>query len=155
MGKKAVIQGKDIGQGLVNQINKFNAKSLTDLSEKLNAWYEKEVAKENAKKFPSDVRLQSLADRKDCLDFFIEEATSVDQLIAKVYSIFTDTDQSGILLSSIHKAKGLEAERVFLVDPPTVPFPHPMAKSPEARTQEYNLRYVAVTRAKSHLVYVA
>ncbi len=50
---------------------------------------------------------------------------------------------------SIHKAKGLEADRVFLIRPDLLP--HRLAKLPWQRVQEENLLYVAITRAKTEL----
>lgn len=61
----------------------------------------------------------------------------------------------GVMFSSIHRAKGLEADRVFLLQPKGAEIPHPMAKTAWAKAQEYNLLYVAVTRAKQELVYVS
>jgi superfamily I DNA/RNA helicase len=58
----------------------------------------------------------------------------------------------GTLLSSIHRAKGLEAKRVFILRSDLLP--HPMAKSEWAKGQEKNLSYVAKTRAIETLVYV-
>lgn len=153
-GKKATIQGRDIGQGLVNMIMKMKASSLDDLEQKIERWYDREYKKETEKKFPSEARLIALGDKKDCICCFIEQSNSVEQMISKIYSIFTDDSRGSIILSSIHKAKGLEADQVFILDPQQVPFPHPMAKTPQAIKQEYNLRYVAITRAIHTLVYV-
>lgn len=58
----------------------------------------------------------------------------------------------GTLLSSVHRAKGLEAKRVFILRPDLMP--HPKAKSEWERGQEANLQYVAETRAIEELVYV-
>ena len=66
-----------------------------------------------------------------------------------------DGETDGVLLSSIHKAKGLEADRVFLIEPEGAPVPHPMAKQDWEIEQEWNLRYVAITRAKKELIYVS
>ena len=60
--------------------------------------------------------------------------------------------QEAVLLSSIHRAKGLEAERVFLLFPDTLP--HPKATQEWAKAQEFNLKYVALTRAKKDLFFV-
>jgi DNA helicase-2/ATP-dependent DNA helicase PcrA len=57
-----------------------------------------------------------------------------------------------VILSSIHRAKGLEAERVFLLFPDLVP--HPKARQDWERQQEMNLLYVALTRAKQSLTIV-
>ena len=60
---------------------------------------------------------------------------------------------SGLIrLASIHTAKGLEADRVFILKPHLLP--HRMASSALARVQEENLRYVAITRARLELVVV-
>jgi len=70
--------------------------------------------------------------------------------------VFTDSlDTVGIKLSSIHKAKGLEAHRVFFLRPKGGECPHPMAKTGWQRGQEQNLLYVAITRAIEELVYVS
>ena len=60
----------------------------------------------------------------------------------------------GVLFSSVHRAKGLEADRVFIYLR-DAPMPHPMGKLPWEQQQEMNLKYVAVTRAKKELIYVS
>lgn len=75
--------------------------------------------------------------------------------MSKITEMFTDDkNRPGVRLSSIHKAKGLEAERVFLLEPEGASVPHPMARSKQAKEQEYHLRYVAITRAINELVFV-
>jgi len=68
--------------------------------------------------------------------------------------IFTDKRPvvPHILLSTIHKSKGLEADRVFILRPDLMP--HPMAKGIDELKQEDNLHYVAITRAKHMLTYL-
>ena len=68
--------------------------------------------------------------------------------------IFSDEQGEGIKLSSIHKAKGLESSRVFLLRTKDAPIPHPMARTAWAQEQETNLLYVAITRAIDELVYL-
>lgn len=60
----------------------------------------------------------------------------------------------GVLFSSVHRAKGLESDRCFILMPEGAKMPHPMAKSAWQREQERHCLYIAVTRAKSELVYV-
>ena len=68
-------------------------------------------------------------------------------------SIAKRSPNSGLIrLASIHTAKGLEADRVFILKPHLLP--HRMASSVLARGQEENLRYVAITRARLELVLV-
>lgn len=61
---------------------------------------------------------------------------------------------SGVMFSSIHRAKGLEAKRVFILKLKDAPMPHPMAKLAWEKEQEQHLIYVAITRAIEELVYV-
>lgn len=76
-----------------------------------------------------------------------------DELIRKIDTIFTDNDKDGICLSTIHKAKGLEADNVFILCPSLMPSKH--AKKEWEKTAEANLIYVAITRAKKTLNYIS
>jgi len=165
-GKKATIRGRDIGKGLIQTVQKLGKSgsswseadkylSITDFVERLSLWNSEETDKENAKKNPSEQRLMALSDKYETLICFTEEASTVGDLIAKIEAIFSDKNTTGIQFSSIHKAKGLEANRVFILMPKDAQIPHPMAKTPWAIDQEWNLLYVAETRAIQELVYVS
>lgn len=153
-GRKANIRGKDIGKGLIGLIKKMKADDIGELSMKLSEWYYTETMKEQNKRYPSETRLISLQDKYDCLSYFIQDQKSVQDVIDKIETIFIDDDSSGVLLSTIHKAKGLEADGVFLLEPTGATVPHPMASTKWQRDQEWNLRYVAITRAINRLYYV-
>ncbi len=57
-----------------------------------------------------------------------------------------------LVLSTIHQAKGLEWEAVFLIGFSDYEFPHPKAlNSKESLEEERRLFYVATTRTKTHL----
>jgi len=57
-----------------------------------------------------------------------------------------------IQLLSGHKAKGLEWETVYHLDPQRIP--SPWSRSDEDLEQEFNVRYVIETRAKDALYFV-
>ena len=57
-----------------------------------------------------------------------------------------------VKLCSIHKAKGLEADNVFVLNEAKVT--KDFRNSPEQQTQEYNLSYISITRAKNTLYLV-
>jgi DNA helicase-2/ATP-dependent DNA helicase PcrA len=155
-GRKANIQGRNIGEGLIKTVKKLNAADVADLVFKLSDWLHGETKKEIAKRNPDENRLIALQDRYDCLVCFTDGVDSVAGVITKIESIFTDDKSTkGIRLSSIHKAKGLEASRVFFLMPEGAGCPHPMAKSTWQRGQEMNLKYVGITRAIEELIYVA
>lgn len=57
--------------------------------------------------------------------------------------------RSYVALTTAHRSKGLEFDRVYIAEPDL--FPHPRAKSEEELGQEANAWYVALTRAKNEL----
>ncbi len=155
----ANIQGRNVGEGLIKTVKAMKAFSVVNLIAKLNEWLSNEKLKENAKKYPDENRLIAIQDRYDCLICFMEGLKATehpDYVIQKIQSIFTDNkDAPGIRLSSIHRAKGLESKRVFILEPKGATCPHPMAKTAWQLEQEWNLRYVAITRAIEELVFVS
>jgi hypothetical protein len=161
LGRKADIQGRKIGQGLVGTVKKMcNPRDSEDVSVetllmRLSDWLFSEQKKERTKRNPSDQRLINLQDRYDCLSCFTEGVKTAAEVIKKIETVFTDENRGGIKLSSVHKAKGLEAKRVFILLPKEAPMPHPMAKSSWEQEQEFNLKYVAITRAIEELVWVS
>lgn len=155
-GRKANIQGRNVAEGLISTIKKQDAKDVPDLVARISDWLHQEVVKEQSKRNPSENRVIALQDRADCLFAFCEGQTTVEGVIGSINRIFTDNkDAVGIRLSSIHRAKGLEAERVFFLMPKGAECPHPMAKSKWQIGQEMNLRYVGITRAIKELIYVS
>lgn len=60
-------------------------------------------------------------------------------------------DVDAVTLATLHAAKGLEWEAVFLVGMSEGLMPISLAKGPEAIAEERRLLYVGVTRAKQHL----
>jgi len=59
--------------------------------------------------------------------------------------------------SSSHRGSRSLGRRQILAKPSNeaAPLPHPMARTPQAKAQEMNLLYVAITRAIEELVYVS
>lgn len=148
-GKKANIVGRDIGVGLLNLISKMNVNNLNDLNIELSDHLDRESEKLfNAKKF---AQLQTLEDKIETIYTLIDESDDYQDLLNKIENIFKD-DVTGIMLSSIHKAKGLESDTVYIIKPELMP--HPMATKHGIEwmiDQEYNIKYVAYTRAKLNL----
>lgn len=148
------ILGRDIGASLIAIVKKLRAASLEDLLLKLQVWLDREVNRALAE----DRNPERLYDQADCLRFFVdsldEDSRTVDSLLAKIELMFTDQPQATRLtLSTVHKAKGLEFETVFILDFEKY-MPSRWATQEWAKVQEQNIIYVAVTRAKSTLVYI-
>lgn len=77
---------------------------------------------------------------------------TVQELIDKINTIFDESSEDGVQLSTVHKAKGLEADNVYILCPSLMP--SPLAKKEWEVITEDNLIYVAVTRAKKTLNYI-
>ena len=95
-----------------------------------------------------------MEDKVNCLLLLIVRTQlkngGLPELLAEIDSIFADSgdETNRIILSSIHKSKGREWNRVFWMDLG----PSPWARKQWEIEQEANLCYVAVTRAKQELV---
>lgn len=152
--KKVVVLGKDIGQGLINLIYALGAFSLIDLKRKLEDWCDVEVAR--LKQRNSDANVSHIMEKFDCLDAFLRcaNARDIDDLIDAIKSLFGNpvNKKKLIVLSTVHKSKGLEAKRVFILDFHLMP--SKWANMSWQLEQEKNLQYVAVTRSKSELYFV-
>lgn len=162
-GKKAYIIGSDIGQSLSkmikNQINEGEETTMDDvfgrlyldLDDKINRiMSEHNITKDDAEN-DEYVILQKEK-------IMVIESIGIDEenpyvVISKIDKIFSDDRKVGIALSTVHKSKGLEANRVFIVHPELMPSSR--AKSDLEILQEENLKYVAYTRAKSVLGFIS
>jgi superfamily I DNA/RNA helicase len=152
---KAIILGRKIGSGLITLLNKAHTEDCDRLKLWLQEWYEKEVDLEERKKHPSELRMIALRDKFNCLNSFANRCETVEKMRTKINEIFTDNRKApAVRCSSIHKSKGLEAEQVFLLQPKGASIPHPMARTKEAQLQEWNLKYIAITRAIEDFYYV-
>ncbi len=152
-GIKAVILGREIGKGLTNLMDKVgkraSAQDLDDLLRALAVYRDKQVAKLYAsKKF---TRAANLDDQIETIIALADSADTIQDVKSNIYKVFAD-DRKGVTFSSIHKIKGGEAERVFILHPEKMP--HPMAEADWEKVQEDNIQYVALSRAKQMLVFV-
>ena len=89
----------------------------------------------------------ALEDKKECISIFVNKASTVGGVIEEIKRVFDGNDNGEIMLSTVHKAKGLEANNVYLLA--TDRMPHPLGG-----IEENNICYVAITRAKKNLFLV-
>ena len=81
-----------------------------------------------------------------------EGISTVPELVDKINTIFHGDSDDAIQLSTVHKAKGLEADNVYILMPSLMPIKY--ATQDWEKTTEKNLIYVAITRAKKSLNYI-
>lgn len=94
---------------------------------------------------------QWATDLADCVRTMISQVGCDMKAIDKrLVQLETGDGGDPISLNTIHKAKGLEADRVWFLGPSFLP--SPWAKAAWELAQERNLAYVAVTRARSELI---
>ncbi len=130
-------------------IRRFQESDCRKLLVKIEAWKEEETKKALDKFFFG--RVAAIEDRFDTLKLFCQEFRLVSEMLHAIKSIAQST--TGPILSTGHKAKGLEADNVYILRPDLCP--SKFAQSPEQMQQEHNLLYVMITRAKQSLIYGA
>jgi DNA helicase II / ATP-dependent DNA helicase PcrA len=144
------VMGRDIGQGLKALIKKMNAKGVDQLAAKLEKFQEREVEKALAKK--DEAKVEAIQDKVGSLLFLIEGLQETKRTIPDLENgidyLFKDKDRA-VKLATIHKSKGLEADRVFWLNRSECPAK--WARQQWQKDQEVNLCYVAATRAKREL----
>jgi superfamily I DNA/RNA helicase len=151
-GNNVCVLGKDIVPGIMKLAK--NIDNNYDGIHKNAIWqyYELSIC---ALKEGQEWKMYGIKDKCEILGYVVENDTLSEKEVKMVLDeIFTDTPpiSAHITMSTIHKSKGLEAKRIFILRPDLLP--HPMCKGGNERIQEDNLHYVAITRAKEELWYV-
>lgn len=132
-GRSISVAGSDIGPKLINIMRKLGPESLgkTQVLEAIAEWESEKLAKES----------KTAEDLAGCMRVFAEHGTDLGQALAYTEHLFKQTGT--ILLTTIHKAKGLEWKDIYHLDPWLV------RKHPHA--QNKNLDYVCSTRSADSL----
>ena len=142
-GKKSVVLGKDLSNGLITLLNKVDQDDMISTLDALNEYAQAESERLVAAK--KDDKAEDLLDKAEAIRALSEGLNNTTAFRARIESLFTDTsDEDVITLSTVHKAKGLEFPRVWMLESTFNVY----------STEGQNLYYVAATRAKDtlHLV---
>lgn len=129
-----------------------NSKKPAELCEIALEWYQPVFERLYADDYPKRQKdldqLKTIISGYDDLQQFIDDA-SLDPPEADQSAYTNDTDT--LILSTIHSAKGLEWDAVFVISLADGRFPHASAFPGEQWEEERRLLYVAATRARRHL----
>lgn len=132
-GRSISIAGSDIGPKIIAIMKKLGPEDLTKAQtlDAIAEWESDKLAKES----------KTAEDLAGCMRVFAEHGSDLGQAIAYAEHLFKQTGT--ILLTTIHKAKGLEWSDVYHLDPWLVRrHPNP---------QQRNLDYVCSTRSRDSL----
>jgi superfamily I DNA/RNA helicase len=153
-GIPATVKGKSIGEQIkadLEAIGKMPGFSYDRFNEAVNAYRNAKAIRyrgnDNEEKL-----LETLNDKLTAILTIYRsnpQATSIAALETYIEDLFSD-DHSPITLSTCHRAKGLEGDRVFILNPDDMPMRWRNQSEWQAE-QEDNLLYVALTRSKSEL----
>ncbi|HEX9503835.1 MAG TPA: ATP-dependent helicase [Patescibacteria group bacterium] len=156
-GKRATIRGRDLGKSLgkaIDQIKKYwqqvqyGQLSIDDLPIATGMFLSAQL--DSLQGDGHEMKRANLQDKIDTLLCLLSHYTanhthkSLEGFQEYIINFFEEDKNAQIILATGHRAKGLEYPRVFIVS--SNKQPHPLAKTSEAITQEYNLMYVMYTR---------
>lgn len=160
-GKAAKIEGRAIGDGLIALVGRWKVKTLDALEGRLQKWLEKELAKIEASPKKDEGKKAAVEDKHATVLVLLERAreqgmTTVEELKTMIRNMFDDVGAAPnlVVLSSVHRSKGLEWHRVHILGRGEIMPPKRQMQDWQME-QEINLCYVAVTRAQVDLIDVA
>lgn len=135
------IQGRDIGENLIDLVRRSKAKTI----EKFVAYVEKWKKRECERLLARDKSTDVIQDKADCLFALAESCEDMGDLKSKLAKLFSDNNENNkVILGTCHRLKGLERDTVFV-----------LTSTFRFNTQEeLNLNYVSRTRSKDTLYLV-
>ena len=156
--RRAVMRGRAFGDQLGTLARRWLDSSATvaDFAIALRRWRDSELAKLESREGCEDL-IEQVQDKADCLDAIAGSCAATPEIPEAIRQLFDDQADPArfTTFSTVHRAKGSEARRVFFVD---VPYSEARDKkrppSPWELRQRENLRYVALTRSLNSLYFV-
>lgn len=150
-GKKAYIRGQEIGERYLKYVKPFKNSHLDAIFNYIVEEKNELFTYLSSKGVNDPIKTkkyQQLQDKELGLKIIAEQCNTVSQLISRIEEIF-HPQKDAVILSSIHKSKGLEADRVFILRWDLIP--HKMSND---YREEEHLKFVAITRAKNELYWI-
>jgi superfamily I DNA/RNA helicase len=157
INKKAKILGKDYGSMLAMRIKKWESEhtkngysfSANDILEYNEGWYSAISEKSKKPSTRQKDEYETIKVMVELISSDLDSSQSVKDVLNICYSFSSDEskglpDKDCVVLSTIHKFKGCERDRVFVIK----------KTLSEESEEEKNLCYVAITRAKKNLVWI-
>jgi DNA helicase II / ATP-dependent DNA helicase PcrA len=142
-GRGVHLVGTDLGPSLIKVLKKLGPPTLTQEQTyaAIEQWKVERLSKSKAR--------EAVNDKAECLKVFAEFGTTLGGALTYAEHLFRG--RGTIQLLTGHKAKGLEWDVVYHLDPWRC---NGKFAEGEAKDQEANLRYVITTRAKERLFHI-
>jgi superfamily I DNA/RNA helicase len=153
--RKVYIKGEDILGSVIKFLKPYTYKTISVAKSQMSRQLKK--LEQDINKSDND-RFKYYKYKSNFEDFLLisnemcEPYDTINELIQRFKEIFENTDGDAIVLCTIHKSKGLEADVVYIVNEHLIP--SKFARSSKQLQQEQNLKYVARTRAKKELYFL-
>lgn len=158
-GKKLYFKGEELEKSLITAIDCSYGNTISEiimyLKHKLiKTWdFISEETKLDLKETMTYPVIISLLDNIKAVENFPKTVETREDVEKFINDIFSNEEEGGIQLSTIHRAKGLEANNVFIICPSLIP--SRLAESKWEIEEERHLQYVMCTRAKNSLNFVS
>jgi DNA-binding transcriptional ArsR family regulator len=156
-GIAATVKGRAIGELIkldLQEIAKMPGFRYSQFNDAVSAY--RTAKQERYEGLENEEQLcEALKDKLEALTEIYKsqpQATCIAHLESYIDSLFSD-ENSPITLSTCHRAKGLESDRIFIINPNDLPMVWRNQEGWQLE-QEHNLLYVALTRSKSELYVV-
>lgn len=141
-GKKANIQGRDLFNRFVYRINCWQPSTIEDLRKSIVDWH----GAITLRLLEAGKTSTLIDDEAKSLLEFTRHASTISEVHKTMLAFFSDEiNNSLIKLSSVHRAKGLEWDNVYMLN---------NTFHPERGGEEKNIYYVSITRSKENLTFV-
>lgn len=146
MEKPATILGRDVAVRIEQLIRKSKLSATAPVKD-MQQWLEMYLRAERERLMPDyEETYQERVDIAMCVRALLEGESTLGNVKRKLERIFKERDSKDqIVCSTVHKAKGLERDRVWMLD---------WTFHPERGGEEENIWYVAVTRSGRELYFV-
>lgn len=158
------IKGQDIAKNLINDLEKIQQENLGSNLQENGVFiqlYDKlfternKLMKTRGLDYDDATLSTYILEKYDSINTLLilaEKCKTKTDLIEHIKEVFKD-DSDGVCLSTIHKAKGLEADNVYILCHSCMP--SKLATKDWEIKQEQNLMYVAYTRPKKILGFIS
>jgi len=158
-GKKMCFKGEELGKSLITAIDCSYGNTpkeiIVSLKHRIIATWDffTEESGLDKKETMTNPIIISLLDNIKAIENFPKTVETREDVEKFINDIFSNEEDGGIQLSTIHRAKGLEADNVFIICPSLIP--SRLAESKWEIEEERHLQYVMCTRAKNSLNFVS